>query len=355
MATAFSEDIDQSNWRISFLIFLIFVAFFSVAFRFIPLPSRETVDDSLEDIMFELITISEEAEEEPEETIEEAIEELVEPADVEVQQENIDELLSAFAELTPAATPDDVSLTNSGSVQSVILENELNPQLDFDAGILDGFSNQNTLDLDTDISSRSGSSSAWTLKPGLSADAGASTEQRGFAVRNQASGPTGDDLAVRQQQEPTELFDLFKEERGTGDMSLDEIRKENAVIAWFKANASPLDSGIRALFEQTDSDLTAKVLANISGQGYPVQLMYSASSRNLRIAFSEDTNIFYFIDPKLQDQANYYEEGVVVHDDQIRIVIVETEEFSVSSPQAVRVYSSFLQWWLDQIREYDQS
>jgi len=354
MATAFSEDIDQSNWRVSIVIFLIIVALFSVAFRFIPLPSRETVDDSLEDIMFELITISEQEEEETEDTVDEPTEDEVDPADVEVQQENIDELLSAFAELTPTATPDEISLTNSGTIESVILENELNPQLDFDAGVLDGFSNRNTLDIDTDLSSRSGNSGAWTLKPGLSADADATTGQRGFTVRNQASGPTGEDLATRDQQEPTELFDLFKEERGTVDMSLDEIRKENAVVAWFKANASPLDSGIRALFEQADSDLTAKVLANIGGQNYPIQLMYSASSRNLRIAFSEDSNIFYFIDPKLQNQANYYEEGVVVHDDQIRIVIVETEELSVSSPQAVRVFSNFLQWWLDQIKEYDQ-
>ena len=83
----------------------------------------------------------------------------------------------------------------------------------------------------------------------------------------------------------------------------------------------------------------------MDGQTWTVQLAYAPSSRTLKIALTQDSMLFYFIDPGLQNRANYCERGRTVLDTDSRVVTVESEEVSVQSPDAVRVFNQFLSWW----------
>ncbi len=345
MANQFSEELDGSGRRITFGIFVIVVVFFAAAFRLVPVPSREDVDESLDILMlefYEMEAAEEEVEEEDETSDEVEVESETEP-------ENINKLLSAFGELSLSEVEsNDILAMDPASESPLGLQADVNLDLESGSDALGIFGNSRPTDLNADLLPQSGGGSdRWTLKPNLVSGSSA-TNRPGFQTRNQA-GISGSDLAVR-QDEPDDLFDEVYEERDRPEMTAEEIEREDAVIAWFKENGGPLDPGVRSLFEQTPNMLTAKVFAQIGGQIHPVQLMYSQYSRKLHIAFSEDKDLFYFIDPKLQNIANYYAKGVVVHDEAVRVVIVESEELSVENPESVRVYRTFLSWWIDQIK-----
>ena len=350
MANQFSEELDRSSRRITFTIFIIIVGFFAVAFRFVPIPSREDVDESLDILMLEFYEMEAVEVEEGEEVEEDEPSDEIE-LEPETQPENINKLLSAFGELSLSEVKSDDILPMDPAPESPFgLESDVNLDMESGPNDLGIFGNSRTTDLNADLLPQSGGGSdRWTLKPNLVSGSSAAN-QPGFRTRNQ-TGVSANALAVRQEQ-PDDLFDEVYEEGDRSEMTREESEREDAVIEWFTENGSPLDPGIRSLFEQISSTLTAKVSVRIGAQTYSVQLMYSQHSRKLHIAFSEDKDLFYFIDPKLQNIANYYAKGVVVYDEAARIVIVESEELSVENPESVRVYRSFLSWWIDQIKAH---
>lgn len=348
MANQFSEDFDNTGRRISFGIFVVIVGFFAVAFRFVPIPNRDAVDRSLDILMLESYLMETTTEDEEDDGAEIPVEVQTE---VEDQIGDVDELLAAFGDLSLSqVTSEGVSLSDVSSGEQLEFQPDLDIGLDFSSSDLGGFGNSRPSDLNADLlpqSSREGD--RWTLKPnlvsGLTPD-----NQPEFQTRNNAGISDSDDLIVRETQ-PDDFFDEIIEERGPSDgINLADLEREDAVVAWFKANEGPLDPGIRALFnEQLSGSYTANLSAEIGGQMVPIQLMYSHPSKKLHIAFSEEENLFYYIDPALRNVANYYKEGVVVYDEAARIVIVESEELSVDSPNAVRVYKKFVSWWIGQV------
>ncbi len=347
MAHQFSEDLDHTSRRISIGVFVVLIGFFAVAFRFVPVPNRDAVDESLDILMLESFMMETTAEEEAAEAEEAPVEVQTETED---EIENLDALLEAFGDLSLSeVTPEDLSTSDPAAGDPLGLQADLNIDLDFGSSDLGGFGDGRPTDLNADLLPQSGGGGQrLTLNPNL-VSGSTSGNRPGFRTRDNAGIGNGEDLSVRETQ-PGDLFDEIIEERPDEGLNLLEMQREDAVVAWFQANEGPLDPGVRALFEeQASGSFTAKVFAEIGGQTFPVQLMYSQHSKKLHIAFSEDKDLFYFIDPKLRNIANYYKEGVVVHDEQVRIVIVESEELSVESPNAVRVYKQFVSWWITQV------
>lgn len=345
MVNQFSDETDGRGQRITYGIFIIIIGFFAVAFRFVPIPSREGVDESLDILMLEVYAMEAEVEEETEAEVEEE----TEVVERDAETSDVSELLAAFGDLSLSkVTSEDVTASDSDESQTSGLRPDINMDLSTGFDALGSFGDGRPSDLNADLLPQSGGGEErWTLKPSL-VSSSVPGNQVGFQTRNQSGVSDVDALAVR-QQEPDDLFEAIIERKDPVDMTIEDVKREDDVAKWFVANASPLDPGIRALFNQTPGVFTAKDSVNIGAQMYVVQLMYSPHSRKLHIALSSEKEVHYFIDPKLQNIFNYYEEGVVVRDEAVRVIIVESEELPVNTPGAVQEYKNFLSWWVNEV------
>ena len=340
MAYKFSEDTDRSSRRVSVLVFLFLLGIFSIASYFVPLPSRERVEKSLEVIVLESIAIAEAAENE---VVEEEVsgEEVASPD--EVVMDDFEGLLSAFGDALSPSESNEASLSDFASSRSQTLQSDMD--LDFETdNVLDVFGSDRPEDMNADLLQSSvGDNEAWTLKSNI---VSGSSGQPGFQVRG--GGGSGDDLSVREGGQGGSLEMGFGG-GGASELTAEQKAYASSVVNQLNFRESPLDPGIRAMFAQGSDNITVKETVVIDGQEYTVQLLYTPFTRTLHIAWIKDNTVYYFVDPALQNMANYYEKGQVDYDDALGIVLAETEELSADSPEAIRMFGLFLSWWLDYV------
>ena len=119
----------------------------------------------------------------------------------------------------------------------------------------------------------------------------------------------------------------------------------DALVDWIRANQGPLDPGVRAHFQYVDGHLTAKTEASVDGRSYGLQLMHIPGGSETHIALLDGDLIFYFIDPGLQQRASYFQKGLVRRDLAELVILVESEDLSARSTEALRFFEIFLSWW----------
>ena len=323
-------------------VFTVLVSFLFLASNFVPLPGRERVDQSLDLIMLESIpTAAAEVEEEIEEQpMKERLPE-ASPAD-------FDGLMSVFTELLPSEPLSEASaLPDRGQVESLALQSDVGLDFGAEEG-LDSFGDNRPGDLNADLFPQSGGAT-WTLRPNLISGAGPRSGTR-LSSGSSRTGEAGVDLSIRPDR-PERLVESLFGEQGDASLTPEEILRENAVVRWMQDRQNALDRPIRTKFEQQPRDLTVNESITVGAKIYHLQMMYSPVTRTLHIAWIDGDDVFYFVDPALQFQANYFEEGLVERAPSMEVVLVETEELSARSPQAIREYGTFLKWWRPQIEQ----
>ncbi len=128
---------------------------------------------------------------------------------------------------------------------------------------------------------------------------------------------------------------------GEGDISV----PSDSLLQWILNNQAELDPGIRSLFYFAPPAISARAQTTINMQPSEIQIMYTPSNREIRIALIKEGDIYYFVDPGFQQRAQYFQKGVVDRDDMERVDFVESEDFSPTSPEARDFFRFFLTWW----------
>ncbi len=367
MALSFAEQERRKNRRISWLSFLCVSVFFSVAFTLIPTPGREFAETTIERLMFtslELPTV-EEIEIEPEplpeeidplETIEEITEALEpEPPPEEMLEEDVEALIAdAFDEFSFS----DVSLDE----QVAQLENrEIVSLSDQDMEMFsESSSDRPVFNSDMDLTQNllddvgDPSRSARSLSSNLIGQSFASTDDTDRSRRyvGDLEGLAWPDADGRQTIRATRQGDPSLESAGSesrqnnlflgeGDITI----PSDSLLQWIMANQAELDPGIRSLFHFAPPAISARDQAAIGAAPSELQLMYTPSNREIRIAMIREGAIYYFVDPGFQQRAQYFQKGLVGRDAMERIDFVESEDFSPTGPEARDFFKLFLAWW----------
>ena len=320
-------------------VFTVLVSFLFLASNFVPLPGRERVDQSLDLIMLESIPT---AAAEMEEKIDEPP---VEKRMPETSPDDFDGLLSAFTELLPTEPlSEESALPDRGQTESLALQSDVGLDFGAEEG-LDLLGDNRPGDLNADLFPQS-EGTTWTLRPNLISG----TAPRSSARLSSGTGEAEVDLTIRPDR-PERLVESLFGDQGDASLTTEEILRENAVVRWMQDRLNVLDRPIRTKFEQQPRDLTINEPITVGTKVYHLQMMYSPVTRTLHIAWIDGDNLFYFVDPALQFQVNYFEEGLVERAPSEEVVLVETEELSARSPQAIREYGIFLNWWRPQIEQ----
>jgi len=338
MSNLFQHEADKKGQPITIGLFVLVLGFIVIVSNVIPMPRRDRVDRSLDLIMLEAIEMAVAAEESTEPPIEDEV------SEPEATAEQLDELLSSFTEMSSfKLIEEDATQSDRGETESLALQADFG--LDFggqdDLGI---FGSSRSNDLDPNLAPQK-STASWTLKPNIvTGSVSVSNSQLSSGVDVSQA-----ELVLRPDQ-PDRLVESIVEDFDE-DVSLtsEEIRRENAVIRWMLERLNELDRPVRTVFEQKSSDLTVNEMVIIGPNTYNLQMMYSPINRTLHIAWIDGEEIYYFVDPALQYQINYFEEGIVERGEVMEVVLLETEELSAESPQARREYQIFVNWWKPQI------
>ena len=333
------EDISQSDRRLTIGLFTGAIVCIVAVIHFVPMPTRAGVDRSIESFVLESMAIAVRSAEEID--MEEVPEEVV-VEEPEVTLEDFDGLLSSFLDPSPSgAASSDAELLGTESTES-----SLRIDLDLDFGTEDVPAGLGTgsADLNADLFPQAERGTGTPLRPNIVSGFSRSPD-------TQLTDGTGDilegELPLRQESSARlQILESVYEGLDRSTLTPEEIAREDAVVLWMKASQGmSLDPAIRALFRSEPTDLVFKGTVLLGGQTWTVQLAYAPSSRTLKIALTLDSTLFYFIDPGLQNRANYCERGRTVLDADSRVVSVESEEVSVQSPDAIRVFNQFLSWW----------
>ena len=128
---------------------------------------------------------------------------------------------------------------------------------------------------------------------------------------------------------------------GEGDISV----PSDSLLQWILNNQAELDPGIRSLFYFAPPAISARAQTTINTQPSEIQIMYTPSNREIRIALIKEGDIYYFVDPGFQKRAQYFQKGIVDRDELERVDFVESEDFSPTSPEARDFFRFFLAWW----------
>ncbi len=333
------EDISQSDRSLTVGLFAAAIVCIAMVIHVVPMPTRAGVDRSIESFALESMAIAVRTSEEIE-LAEEAEEVVVD--EPEVTLEDFDGLLSSFMDLSPS----DAGSSDEELLGTETTESSLQMELDLDFGTEDALGGLGTgrADLNADLFPQAERSTGTLLKPNIVSGFSQSPD---IQFTDGIGEVSGGELALRQENSARlETLDSVYEGLDRSTLTPGEAALEDAVVLWMKAfQGMSLDPAIRILFRLESTDLVFKGTVLLDGQTWTVQLAYSPTSRTLNIALTQDSMLFYFIDPGLQNRANYFEKGRVVFDADSRVVSVESEEFSAQSPDAVRVFNLFLPWW----------
>ena len=325
-------------------VFTVLVSFLFLASNFVPVPGRERVDRSLDLIMLESIP-----------TTATEVEEPIEEPDInrrspEASPDDIDGLMSAFTELLPSEPlSEQPALPDRGEIEALALQSDVGLDFGVDEELEDLVGDNRPGDLNADLFPKSAGGATWTLRPNLISGTARQSGAR-LSTRNSRAGEVEVDLTVRPDR-PERLVESLFGEQGDSSLTPEEILRENAVVRWMRDRQNALDRPIRTLFEKQPIDLTVNESITVGAKIYHLQMMYSPVTRTLHIAWIYGDEMFYFVDPALQFQANFFGEGLVERAPDTEVVLLEWEELSAQSPQAIREYGAFVNWWRPQIEQ----
>ena len=65
--------------------------------------------------------------------------------------------------------------------------------------------------------------------------------------------------------------------------------------------------------------------------------------------------LFYFVDSGRRQRAGRFEKGLVRSDEELRVIVVESEDLSARSEEAVRAFKLFVDWWTEQQKIMDSN
>ena len=333
------EDISQSDRNLTVGLFTAAIVCIAAVIHFVPMPTRAGVDRSIESFALESMAIAVRASEEVE--LEEVPEEVVleEP---EVTLEDFDGLLSSFADLSLS----DASSSDAELLGTMTTESSLQTELDLDfrtEDVLGGLGTGRS-DLNADLFPQADRGTGTPLRPNIVSGLSLSPD---IQFTDGTGDVSEDELTLRQENAVRlETLESVYEGLDRSTLTPEEIAREDSLVLWMKAfQGTKLDPAIRALFRSESTDLVFKGTALLDDRTWTVQIAYAPTSRTLKIALTQDNMLFYFVDPGLQNRANYFEKGNVVLDADSQVVSVESEEISVQSSDAIRMFARFLSWW----------
>ena len=333
------EDISQSDRSLTVGLFAAAIVCIAVVIHFVPMPTRAGVDRSMESFALESMAIAVRTSEEIE-LAEEAEEVVVD--EPEVTLEDFDGLLSSFMDRSPS----DGASSDLEVLETKTAESLLQTELDLDFGTEEALGGLGTgrADLNADLFPQAARSTGTLLKPNIVSGFSRSPD---IQFTDGIGEVSGDELALRQENSTRlETLESVYEGLDRSTLTPEEAAFEDAVVLWMTAlGGMPLDPAIRGLFRLQPEDLVFKGEVLLGGESWILQMAYAPLNRTLKIALVQNSTLFYFIDPGLQNRANYFEKGRVIFDADSRVVSVESEEISSQSPDAVRVFNLFLPWW----------
>ena len=363
MATVISQFGQKNSRRISLVIFLFVTLLFLGAFNFIPIPSQEYAYRTVEQLMLERIVLESisnfevgESEDDSEQ-IEEP-EEVSDPAQ-DVEFEDLEQLMEAFDAFSLSETQ--VSTSELTREERSDLASLSQKELDLESEDLETAFGGRSLDLTSDLEKRddTGRRTSRELRPSLLSDRGVVGREQlgsrgGLSIRSGRSdagldlrktNPEGENLlqSTRDEDDLTEATDP------NFGLSADRLRN------WILANQGTLDPGIRSLFQYLPGNLTAKTHITTNGTSYGLQLMHTPDGGETHIAIIDVDVLFYFVDSGRQQRAGRFEKGLVRSDEESRVIVVESEDLSARSEEALRAFNLFIDWWTEQQKIMDSN
>ncbi len=124
-----------------------------------------------------------------------------------------------------------------------------------------------------------------------------------------------------------------------------EVVVNDALAQWIVAAPSPLDPGIQSLFGAGPEVHTARHVVTVAGTPFELQLMLAPINGEIRVVLIQQEKLYYFVSPRGQQQASYFQVGTIRRDAQGRIVTVESEDLSPQGAEAQAFYRLFVDWW----------
>ncbi len=370
MELSWFEKEERKTRRVSWFLFIGVSALFTLAFTIVPIPGREFAETAMETLMLESLDLSSLFEEvEAASAADEAVppepDEEVSPLEITFDMEApVNELLAEdvealMAEAFESFSFSDVSLGEPETQQS---NRDVVSLTDQDLAIFSESSSRQSgfgLDLTDDLLQDAGNPS------GSSRSLSSNLIGESFSSLRESSGSrsyTGnlDDLSFSDGRPGR---GTIRATGGAGETSLESAsgsgaRMDNlalgegdisvpsdSLLQWIMNNQAELDPGIRSLFYFAPPAISAKAQTTINTQPSEIQIMYTPSNREIRIALIKEGDIYYFVDPGFQKRAQYFQKGIVDRDELERVDFVESEDFSPTSPEARDFFKFFLAWW----------
>ncbi len=368
MALSWSEREERKTRRISWFLFIGISALFTLAFTIVPIPGREFAETAMETLMLESLDLSSFLEEvEAASAADEAVpsepdeEDALEiPLDPEAPADELltEDVEALMAEAFESFSFSDVSLGEPETQQS---NREVVSLTDQDLAIFSESSSQQSafgLDLTQDLLQDAGdpSRSSRSLSSNLIGESFASLRESsgsrsytgnldGLSFSDgsgratiRATGGAGEMSLESSSGSGARMNNLAL---GEGDISV----PSDSLLQWIMNNQAELDPGIRSLFHFAPPAISAKAQTMIEAEPSEIQIMYTPSNREIRIALIKEGDIYYFVDPGFQKRAQYFQKGIVDRDELERVDFVESEDFSPTSPEARDFFKFFLAWW----------
>ena len=368
MALSWSEREERKTRRISWFLFIGISALFTLAFTIVPIPGREFAETAMETLMLESLDLSSFFEEvEAASAADEAVpsepdeEDALEiPLDPEAPADELltEDVEALMAEAFESFSFSDVSLGEPETQQS---NREVVSLTDQDLAIFSESSSQQSafgLDLTQDLLQDAGdpSRSSRSLSSNLIGESFASLRESGGSrsytgnldglsfsdgsgrATIRATGGAGETSLESSSGSGARMNNLAL---GEGDISV----PSDSLLQWIMNNQAELDPGIRSLFYFAPPAISAKAQTMIETEPSEIQIMYTPSNREIRIALIKEGDIYYFVDPGFQKRAQYFQKGIVDRDELERVDFVESEDFSPTSPEARDFFKFFLAWW----------
>ena len=310
---------------ITISLFVVVVSCLVIVIHLIPMPKRTSVSQTLETLVLESIAIAVDV---PEEIESENVEE-----EEDTSVEDIDELLSSFL----IDSPVEISQSENELLERESNTSQVQKEFEFDFGTGDEnvFGSGYSEDLpQAERRQRS------ALKPTIDAK----------FVSDTKVDFSNDVSVVADLTSEREVLDSVFDGLDRSNLTEEEIAREDNVVLWItedqeKSLTPVMDSWLK--LQTTDLIFKDEIL--LDNENYTVSLAYSPVNRILKIVLIKDDEIFYFIDPGLQNRANYFERGHVVYEG-TEIVMVESEEQSVQSYDAIKIFGLFSEWFKNKIK-----
>ena len=334
------------------MIFLFITLLFLGAFNFIPIPSQEYAHRAVEQLMLERLVFEPFSASEAEESEDDSgqIEETEETSDPiqDVDFEDLEQLMEAFDDFSFSET--EVLASDLTREERSNLASLSQTELDLESGDLETAFGGRSLDLTSDLDKRDDDrrGTSRELRPSLLSQRGVSRRERSGLSTGSGGSNTGLDLRRTNLGNANLLQSTRDQEDQPEEREPDFELPANELLNWISANHGPLDPGIRSLFQYLPGNLTAKTQFIANGTSYGLQLMHTPDGGETHIAIIDGAVLFYFVDPGMQQRAGRFEKGLIRSDEESRVIVVESEDLSVRSEEALRAFKLFIDWWTEQ-------